>query len=89
MISYPYYVKYAIMGDHTGFRHINLNIDNLAKNDAGINQIQGSVSFDNEDANNCTMIIPRLYNRIREWADRLITGGEIGAAGQLVQKIDS
>jgi hypothetical protein len=26
LVSYPYYVKYALLGDNTFFRHININI---------------------------------------------------------------
>jgi hypothetical protein len=26
LISYPYYIKYALLGNNTFFRHINVNI---------------------------------------------------------------
>jgi hypothetical protein len=32
LISYPYYAKYALLGDNTFFRHIDINIPRLFKN---------------------------------------------------------
>ncbi len=35
LVSYPYYAKYAVIGDKTYFRYINLNIPNLLGNSRG------------------------------------------------------
>lgn len=57
LIAFPYYAKshaplntlasnitHWLQTYHTGFKHIDINIANLAHNHAGINIIQGSVS---------------------------------------------
>jgi hypothetical protein len=47
LVSYPYYAKYAHEGDRTFFRHIDVNIKQLASSGRGANMIQGTVSLDN------------------------------------------
>lgn len=60
LVSYPYYAKYAVKGDLTYFRHLDLNIPKLIANARGADMIQGSVSLDNEDETNCTVLIPGM-----------------------------
>lgn len=59
LVSYPYYAKYAKKGDSTYFKHIDLNIPELLANGRGCYQIQGTVSLDNETADNCTRDAPK------------------------------
>ena len=64
LISYPYYTKYAIEGDNTYFRHIDMNIPRYLADGHGGNIIQGSVSLDDESEKACTMIVPEFHHKI-------------------------
>ena len=66
LVSYPYYAKYAHEGDHTFFRHIDLNIKDLVSSGRGANMIQGTVSLDDEKPDDCTMILPGMHKHIKE-----------------------
>jgi len=67
LISYPYYAKYASAGDRTFFRHIDLNIKAAASRGKGSNIIQGSLSLDDEDKENCTEILPGIHRELPQW----------------------
>ena len=67
LVSYPYYAKYATEGDRTFFRHIDINIADLAKSGRGANMIQGTVSLDNERDDDCTVILPGMPWGKRIW----------------------
>lgn len=60
-------MKYTVAPNQTEFRHIDINIDRCAKEGHGKNMIQGSVSFDDEDNENCTIIVPRMHQYLEEW----------------------
>ncbi|RMZ82219.1 hypothetical protein DV738_g1754, partial [Chaetothyriales sp. CBS 135597] len=49
LVSYPYYTKYQRPGDSTAFRHLDLNINDLADFGRGAFQLQGSLSLDDEE----------------------------------------
>lgn len=72
LVLYPYYAKYAHEGDNTFFRHIDLNIRDLASSGRGANMIQGTVSLDDERPDDCTMILPGMHKHIKEW-DKALT----------------
>ena len=61
LISYPYYTKYALRGDSTRFKHIDLNVPPLLAG-RGSSQIQGSLSFDPGDSENSTIVLPGLHD---------------------------
>ncbi|THV45462.1 hypothetical protein BGAL_0486g00080 [Botrytis galanthina] len=76
LISYPYYAKYSEYEEGTenpasgGFEHIDHNINKLLQEVDGISsQIQGSVSLDDEAAENCTKIVPGFHKVgvLKEW----------------------
>jgi hypothetical protein len=71
IVSYPYYAKYQKEGDWTFFRHIDINIPDLAKAGRGAYQIQGTVSLDEERVDDCTEIVPGMHHHIQEWAETL------------------
>ena len=85
LVSYPYYAKYAHEGDNTFFRHIDLNIKELASSDRGASMIQGTVSLDDENDDDCTMILPGMHKHIKEWEEILTTRGL--STGALVHRI--
>lgn len=84
LISYPYYCKNTKAGDNTAFRHIDLNINNMADG-KGISQIQGSLSLTDEDESNCTIVVPGMHNHIKAWRNRLKYRGGLGEG--FIQKI--
>lgn len=57
MVSYPYHIKHAMMGDSTEFCHIDLNVPRFLANGDGANAIQGSISLDDETSNSCTEVL--------------------------------
>lgn len=74
-MSHPYYAKYAHEGDNTFFRYIDLNIKKLADSDRDASMIQGTVSLDDEDDDDCTMILPGMHKHIKEWEKVLTARG--------------
>jgi hypothetical protein len=85
LVSYPYYAKYAHEGDNTFFRHIDLNIKELAGSERGAGMIQGTVSLDDENVDDCTMILPGMHKHIKEWEEILTARGL--STGALVHRI--
>jgi hypothetical protein len=67
LISYPYYTKMAKPGDKTAFRHIDLNIKAAAAGHATTSMIQGSVSWDNEDKKNCTVMMLGMHKKLPQY----------------------
>ena len=76
LVSYPYYAKYAVAGDRTYFRHIDVNVPDLLGSARGSNMIQGSVSIDNETEQDCTVIIAGMHNKLREWWEHCVSRGQ-------------
>jgi len=67
LISYPYYAKYQVKGETTGFAHFDINVAKYVENGRGGNIIQGSLSLDDEDENGCTLLVPGFNHYIHEW----------------------
>ena len=76
LVTYPYYAKFAQPGDNTYFRHLDLNIPTLLSQDRGCNMIQGSVSLDDESEESCTVIVPGMQSKLREWWERCKSRGQ-------------
>jgi hypothetical protein len=72
LVSYPYYIKAQDVGDETYFRHIDLNVPDLLANQRGCNMIQGSVSLDDEDEENCTVILAGMQHKLGGWWERIV-----------------
>jgi hypothetical protein len=81
IVSYPYYAKYQKKGDFTFFRHIDINIPDLAKAGRGAYQIQGTVSLDEEREDDCTEIVPGMHHNITDWAKSLETREGVKLSG--------
>src|SRR4051812_32045952 len=86
LVSYPYYAKYAHESDRTFFRHSDVNIKHLANSGRGANMIQGTVSLDNENADDRTVILPGMHKHIKEW-DTVLTERGLSTAA-LVHRIN-
>jgi hypothetical protein len=71
LLSYPYYAKYQKKGDSTYFRHIDINIPGLEEDKRGWFQIQGTVSLDDEQDDDCTEILPGMHKKISPWHAKL------------------
>ena len=73
LISFPYYAKYAMAGDQTGFRHIDINTKEACRGGRGVDMIQGSLTIDDEDDKNCTIILPKMHRpeNFTRWFDRV------------------
>lgn len=75
LISYPYYTKDTIIGESTGFKHLNLNVPALLESGRGANIIQTTLSLDDEDEDGCTILVPGFHRHIREWWARVEARG--------------
>jgi hypothetical protein len=76
LVSYPYYAKYGVPGDGTLFCHIDLYIPDLLANRRGASMIQGTVSMDVEDDENCTFFLPGMQHKLGQWWDRVVARGQ-------------
>lgn len=56
----------------------------LPGNWPGGNAVQGSVSFTDEDKDNCTIVIPRMHLHLREWWSRIENHPDVQASGHTV-----
>ncbi|KAJ5139428.1 hypothetical protein N7448_002836 [Penicillium atrosanguineum] len=86
LISFPYYAKSTMPGEQTRFRHIDVNLNDLFQTGRGHAILQGSLSLDDEDEQNCTELLYGMHRHIHEWwasvRDRMET------TDGYVQKID-
>jgi hypothetical protein len=73
LISFPYYTKSAYPTEDTSFVHIDLNIGDFLETGRGGNAVQGSVSFTDEDDENCSVVLPKIHHHLRGWWDKLNT----------------
>lgn len=64
MVSYPYYTKYTVPGDKTFFRHVDLNLSVAHAQGLGADMIQGSVSIDDENSQNCTEVLEGFHRHV-------------------------
>ena len=80
MICYPYYVKYQVEGESTGFAHLDINVDKFVKTGRGKNIIQGFLSLDNKNEHSCTLLVPGFHHHIHEWWARVKQRGQ-GSSG--------
>ena len=67
LITYPYYTKYQQVGDHTSFRHIDLNVPRLVADRRGHSLIQGSLSLTDESADDCTELLLGMHRHLGNW----------------------
>ena len=75
LISYPYYMKNARLGDSTFFRHVDIDINRAVKTGRGTNMIQGSLSLTDETEDMATEILPRMHLHMGEWEQRATSRG--------------
>ena len=66
---YPYYAKYNHPGDSSFYCYIDLNIPGLVYEGRRENMIQGTLSLDDEDNENCTEMLLGMRRCLREWLE--------------------
>ncbi|KAI9761349.1 MAG: hypothetical protein M1840_001973 [Geoglossum simile] len=76
LICYPYYVKYQVEGESTGFAHLDINVDRFVETGCGKNIIQGSLSLDDENKYGCTLLVLGFHHHIHEWWARVKQRGQ-------------
>lgn len=76
LVTYPYYTKFARPGDKTYFRHIDLNVPSLINAERGAALIQGSLLLDDEDDDNCTVLIAGMQHKLADWWARCVAQGQ-------------
>lgn len=75
LISYPYYTKDTVVGESTGFKHLDLNVPALLETGRGANIIQTTLSLDDEDEDGCTILVPGFHRCIRQWWEQVEARG--------------
>ena len=61
LIAYLYYMKYAKPGDFSFFCYINVNIEHCVYKNHDAMMIQRNVLLNDENKNNCTVILPGMH----------------------------
>ena len=86
LISFPYYTKSVYPGEDTKFLHVDMNIDDYLATGRGGNALQGSVTFTDEDEENCTVVLPKMHRReiLQQWWDKVSTSPEKAVSGQVI-----
>ena len=94
LVSFPYYCKYVGEEDHnTSFRHIDISIPRYLESGRGENMIQGSLSLDDETAEDgCTVLVAGFHHHIAEWWKRVTAreqqGNQPQGIGGFVHNVD-
>jgi hypothetical protein len=88
LISYPYYTKYTKVDDKTFFRHIDLNIAECVATGKGADAIQGSVSWDQEDHDNCTEMLDCFHHHIKGYQEWRQTNNQPNSTGKIERWLD-
>ena len=86
LISFPYYRKYAMKGDVTRFRHIDINTRELLKSGRGRNTVQTVLSVNDGFEDGCTVVVPWFHRHIGEWWSKVEGRGKTGNG--LVQSME-
>ena len=73
LISYPYVAKETFVGESTGFLHMDINLDKYFSSQLGRNQLTSSVSLDDEDDQNCTVLVPGFMKHAQAWNELVKT----------------
>jgi len=71
LISYPYYVKDTVSGEKTGFHHLDLNARQCVEFGKGRNIVQGALALDDENEENCTVVVKGFHREINQWYQRI------------------
>jgi hypothetical protein len=72
LINYSYYEKYVMKKDNIFFRHIDQNISQLISFERDVNMIQDILSLNDEDINNCIIILSEMHHHLSFWWKRMI-----------------
>ncbi len=72
LINYSYYEKYVMKKNNIFFRHIDQNISQLISFERDVNMIQDILSLNDEDINNCIIILFEMYHHLSFWWERMI-----------------
>lgn len=77
LVTSPYYVKYQKKGESVYFRHMDFNLQDLADYGRGANQWQGTLSLDDEDEYNRTIMCTGMNSmaKMQQWARNIIARG--------------
>ena len=59
-------------GENTGFKHLDINLDKYFSDERiGFDQLTSSLSIDEEDDENCTLLVPGFMRYAKEWNERV------------------
>ncbi len=73
LISYSYYEKYVMKRNSIFFRHIDQNISQLISFERDVNMIQDILSLNDENINNCIVILSEMHHHLSFWWERMIS----------------
>jgi hypothetical protein len=72
LINSFYYEKYIMRKDNIFFRHIDQNISQLISFERDVNMIQDILSLNDENINNCIVILFDMHHHLSFWWKRMI-----------------
>jgi hypothetical protein len=73
LINYLYYEKYVMKKNSIFFRHIDQNISQLISFERDVNMIQDILSLNDENINNCIVILFEMHHHLSFWWKRMIS----------------
>jgi hypothetical protein len=76
LICYPYYTKDTSAGERTGFARFDVKVGRLVDSGVGANLVQSAVSLDDEDIDNCSIVVAGIHRRLEEWYGRVRERGQ-------------
>jgi hypothetical protein len=72
LINYSYYEKYVMKKNNIFFRHIDQKISQLISFKRDVNMIQDILSLNNENINNCIVILFEMHHHLSFWWKQMI-----------------
>ncbi|KAF8418898.1 hypothetical protein EV426DRAFT_539251 [Tirmania nivea] len=81
-------MKAVLLRDRIYFQYLNLNIKRYIECRCGKNQIQMSLTLNQEIEENCTIVIPSFHTKILDWWGDVIAKGEAELAAKFKKAIN-
>ena len=76
LICYPYVTRDA-QGDNNAFLHMDINLEKFLIQNQGESQLTSSVSLDDEEADGCTLVVPKFHRRrVHKWYAGIVKRGQ-------------
>ncbi|KAI9760825.1 MAG: hypothetical protein M4579_001455 [Chaenotheca gracillima] len=82
LITHPYISKDAWADERTGFLHLDLAPARFVDTGVGGSLLTSSVALDEEDCQNCTILVKGFHRHFADWVERLRARGDSASKEQ-------